>query len=124
MAYNNTVQLTGNLGTDPEIIEGGEKPFAVLSLATTDSYKDKSGAWQPKETVWHRVIVFAPKVVDQVKHYQKGDRLAVTGSLSYKPREINDNGQSYKIMEASVIAGKVEEAPLPKKEPDRAMEPG
>ena len=109
MAYNNTVLLTGNLGVDPEVIESGEKPFAVLSLATTDSYKDKNDEWQQKDTVWHRVLVFSPKVLEQVKTYQKGQRITVTGSLNYKPREINDNGQSYKIMEASVIAGKIEE---------------
>ena len=123
MAYNNTVHLTGNLGADPEFIDHEHNPFAVLSLATTDSYKNKGDQWQNKETIWHRVLVFSPKVIEQVKQYHKGDRIDVIGSLSYKTREVSDHGQSLKIHEAGIVARKIDAAPLPKKQPDPGMEP-
>jgi hypothetical protein len=43
MAFNNSVELEGNLRKDARIVEKGGKQFAALSMATTDSYKDKKG---------------------------------------------------------------------------------
>ena len=63
MTYNNTVTIIGNTGDEARIIKTDDTTFATLSVATTDSYKDKEGNWQNKETVWHRVMVFNPVLI-------------------------------------------------------------
>lgn len=122
MAYNSTVILTGNLGSAPKTIEGLNKTFTTFSLATTDSYQEKdSGEWKNKETQWHEVVVFGSKLMEQAQQLEKGNRVKVTGSLTYKSREVFDNeGKSFSIKEARVIAGKIEDAPLEKNKPEVA----
>lgn len=116
MAYNNTVLLTGNLGSEARIVATEEYTFAGVSLATTDSYQDEEGNWHEKETVWHNVLAFSPRVIEELKALKKGTRIKITGSLSYRPFEVvNGDGQIITKKEASIIAGKVEMAALPKK---------
>ncbi len=116
MAYNNTVTLTGNTGGEIRIIETGEKTFASLSMATKDSYKDGEGNWQERETVWHNVIIFNPVLIETLKSFKKGTRLQITGELSYRPFEVTlEDGKTVTKKEVSVIAKKVEQAPLYKK---------
>ena len=117
MALNNTVTLIGNTGDNARIIITDESTFASLSLATTDSYKDKDGNWQNKETVWHKVISFSPKIIETLKSFKKGTRLKIIGSLSYRDFEVPcENGGSITKREATIIARDVEQAPLVKKE--------
>lgn len=116
MALNNTITLIGNTGDEVRIITSGEKRFASLSLATTDSYKDKEGQWHNKETVWHNVLAFSPKMIESLKSFKKGTRLKITGSISYRDFEITgENGGSITKREASIIARVVELDPLVKK---------
>jgi single-strand DNA-binding protein len=113
MANNNTVTLIGNTGDEARIVTSGETTFASLSVATTDSYKDKEGTWQNKETVWHKVIIFNPKVIETLKSYKKGTRLKISGSLAYRDFEVpGEDGGSFTKREASVIATRIEQAPL------------
>ena len=65
MALNNTVTLTGNLGSEARIIANEENTFAAVSLATTDSYKDEQGEWHDKQTVWHNILAFSPRVIEK-----------------------------------------------------------
>jgi single-strand DNA-binding protein len=116
MAFNNTVKLIGNSGSEVKIIEKEGKPFAAFSLATTDSYKDKeTEEWKDKETVWHDVIAFSPTVIEQLKSFKKGTRLEIVGALSYRDFETVIDGKTIKKKEASIIANKIEQAPLVKK---------
>lgn len=115
MAFNNTVKLTGNIGNEPRIIETETNTFASFSIATTDSYKDEDDNWQNKETIWHDVIVFNPKVIEMLKSLKKGTRLELIGSLSYRPFEIEVGGKTINKKEVSVIANKIEQVPLVKK---------
>ena len=88
-----------------------------MRIATTDSYKDKeTEEWKDKETIWHDILVFNPNLIQQIKDYKKGTRLKITGSLSYRDFKISDNGKEIKKKEASIIATKVEQAPLVKKD--------
>ena len=92
--------------------------FAAFSLATTDSYKDKEGNWQDRETVWHDVIAFGPKLIEKAKTLDTKTRIQVTGSLSYRFFEaVGEEGKTVKKKAASVIARKIEGAPLVAKEP-------
>lgn len=117
MAYNNTVELIGNMGSEARIIEQeGGKGFAAFSLATTDSYLDESEEWVQKEPVWHSILVFSPVVQGHVKGLKTGTRIKVTGSISYRSFEVQDvDGKTYTRREASIIAGKIEQMPLVKK---------
>ena len=120
MAINNTVELTGNLGSEVRIIETEGRTFAGVSLATTDSYKDeKTGEWTDKQTQWHDLVAFSPKVIQVLKGLNTKARIKVTGTLSYRPFEVQDGeGQIITKKEASIIVRKVEQAPLPKKNKD------
>ncbi|MEL6719755.1 MAG: single-stranded DNA-binding protein [Bacteroidota bacterium] len=116
MAINNTVELIGNIGSEARIIETTESTFATVSIATTDSYKDKDDNWQDKETIWHNVIVFNPKLIESLKSFKKGTRLKVIGSLDYRIFEVQDGeGKIIKKKEVSIIGRKIEQAPLAKK---------
>ena len=106
MAYNCKVELNGNLGADAKTIEKNGKTFVALRVATKDSYPKKEGdktIWaDSKETLWHDVLVFSPNVVNIAKSLKKGDRVEITGSISY--REFKDEN-GYKQQQASIIAG-------------------
>jgi single-strand DNA-binding protein len=83
MASVNRVILIGNLGRDPEIryTQGGE-PIANFSLATNETWTDKSGQKQER-TEWHRVEVFG-KPAQVVRDYlTKGRQVYVEGSVRY-----------------------------------------
>ena len=114
MANNNTVILIGNLGEDPKQYTKNGKSFIRLSLATTDSYKSKStGAWMKRKPVWHTVFVSFQNLQETALGFKKGDRIKITGSLSYRRIEATAKGHSATFTEASIAARKLEAAPLP-----------
>ncbi len=80
MAGINKVILVGNLGADPEVrsLENGTK-VATLSIATTESYKDKAGAWQ-EQTEWHRIVLWR-WLAEKAEKMKKGSKIYVEGSL-------------------------------------------
>lgn len=115
MAINNTVTLIGNMGSDADIIETENTTFAAVSIATTDSYKGENEEWQELATIWHNVLTFNPKLIEVLKSLKKGSRLEITGSLSYRPYKVMMDNKEITKYEASIIARKVELAPLSKK---------
>lgn len=115
MAQNNQVTLIGNVGQDPDTHTSQKGTYVRLTLATTDSYKDEhSGEWQDKKPVWHTVFAFGPTVSGYARSYKKGDRVKVTGSLSYQTTEAVIEGQKQLFTNASIIATRIEDARLPK----------
>lgn len=79
----NKVVLVGNLGKDPEIrmAQDGTK-IAQLSIATSDSWKDKLTGERKEKTEWHRVVVFNPNIADVCEKYlRKGAKVYVEGQL-------------------------------------------
>lgn len=88
----NKVILVGNLGNDPEIrqTQSGDK-VATLSIATSESYKDKSGQKQTK-TEWHRVVMFG-RIAEVAEQYlRKGSKVLIEGKL--QTRSYDKNGQT------------------------------
>lgn len=78
----NKVTLVGNLGRDPEIrhTNSGQK-IVHLSVATSDTWKDKSGERQER-TEWHRVVVFNSNLADFAERFlKKGSKVYVEGAL-------------------------------------------
>ncbi|WP_100913566.1 single-stranded DNA-binding protein [Pseudoalteromonas spongiae] len=78
----NKVILVGNLGQDPEIrYTPNGNAVASVSLATSDSYKDKNTGQLVDKTEWHRVVFFG-KVAEVVGGYcRKGSQIYVEGKL-------------------------------------------
>ena len=80
----NKVLLIGRLGADPEIkqmVNG--KSVARLSLATSQSWKDKNSGEKKEKTEWHRIVVFNEGLVNVVQQYlKKGAQIYVEGQLT------------------------------------------
>ena len=80
----NKVQLIGRLGADPEIkqmVNG--KSVARLSLATSNSWKDKSTGEKKEKTEWHRVVIFNEGLINVVQQYvKKGAQVYIEGQLT------------------------------------------
>ncbi|HEY3916860.1 MAG TPA: single-stranded DNA-binding protein [Stellaceae bacterium] len=79
----NKVILVGNLGRDPEIraTQDGLR-IANLSIATSETWRDKSSGERKEKTEWHRVAIFNERLVDVVEKYvKKGSKLYIEGQL-------------------------------------------
>ena len=87
----NKVILVGNLGRDPEIrtLNSGEK-VANLSLATSETWRDKASGERKEKTEWHRVVIFNENIVKVAENYlKKGSTVYVEGSLQTRKYEQN-----------------------------------
>ena len=80
----NKVLLIGRLGADPEIkqmVNG--KSVARLSLATSNTWKDKNTGEKKEKTEWHRVVIFNEGLVNVVQQYvKKGTQVYIEGQLT------------------------------------------
>ena len=80
----NKVLLIGRLGADPEIkqmVNG--KSVARLSLATSNTWKDKNTGEKKEKTEWHRVVIFNEGLVKVVQQYvKKGAQVYIEGQLT------------------------------------------
>ena len=78
----NKVILVGNLGTDPEVrhMQSGGA-VTTISIATSESWKDKESGQQQERTEWHRVVFFARLAEIAGEYLRKGSKVYVEGSL-------------------------------------------
>jgi single-strand DNA-binding protein len=90
----NKVILVGNLGKDPEIrsFQNGGR-VASFSIATSESWKDKSSGERKDKTEWHKVSVLNDKLVEVVERYlKKGAKVYIEGQLETRKWQ-NKEGQ-------------------------------
>ena len=91
----NKVQLIGRLGADPEIkqmVNG--KSVARISLATSQSWKDRNTGEKKEKTEWHRIVVFNEGLVNVVQQYlKKGAQVYIEGQLSTRKWKDEQTGQ-------------------------------
>ena len=91
----NKVLLIGRLGADPEIkqmVNG--KNVARLSVATSQSWKDKNSGEKKEKTEWHRVVIFNEGLVNVVQQYlKKGANVYIEGQLSTRKWKDESTGQ-------------------------------
>jgi single-strand DNA-binding protein len=82
MAGVNKVILVGNLGKDPEVrhLESGV-PVASFSIATSESYNDKSSGERKTVTEWHNVVLWRGLAEVAEKYLHKGDQVYIEGKL-------------------------------------------
>jgi len=80
----NKVLLIGRLGNDPEIKQTQNgKNIARLSIATSDSWKDKNTGEKKEKTEWHKVVVFNEGLVNVIQKYlKKGAQVYIEGQLN------------------------------------------
>ncbi len=91
----NKVQLIGNLGNDPEIInlESG-KTLAKFSIATNESYKNAQGE-KVTDTQWHNIVAWGKTAQIVEKFVTKGKEVAVEGKLTTRSWEDKDGMKRY-----------------------------
>jgi len=91
----NKVLLIGRLGADPEIkqmVNG--KNVARFSLATSNTWKDRSTGEKKEKTEWHRVVIFNEGLATVVKQYlKKGAQVYIEGQLSTRKWRDEKTGQ-------------------------------
>jgi single-strand DNA-binding protein len=88
----NKVILVGNVGQDPEIrfAQSGSK-IATFSVATTESWKDRSSGEKKTLTQWHRIVVFNENISNIVESYvKKGSKVFVEGAIQSRKYTGND----------------------------------
>jgi single-strand DNA-binding protein len=93
----NKVLLIGNLGKDPEIRQTNDgSKVAQLSIATTESWKDKISGERRDKTEWHRVVIFNDRLCDVAERFlKKGSRLYVEGQLQTRKWTDNTGQERY-----------------------------
>lgn len=85
----NKVILVGNLGNDPEVktMQSGDK-VVNLSLATSESWKDKATGERKENTQWHRIVIFNQGLVNVCENYlKKGSKIYIEGQLENRSWE-------------------------------------
>ena len=91
----NKVILIGNLGNDPEIKAAADTTFANLSIATDESYKDKTTGQMVPKTEWHRVV-FSGKVAEICGTYlKKGSKVFIEGKLQTRKWQDQSGADRY-----------------------------
>ena len=101
----NKVILVGNLGNDPEIknTNNGNK-IANLTIATSESWKDKQSGEKQEKTEWHRVVVFNQNLAEIIEKYvKKGSKVYVEGSLQTR-KWTDKDGQEKRVTEIVLSA--------------------
>ncbi|NKB47531.1 MAG: single-stranded DNA-binding protein [Legionellales bacterium] len=88
----NKVILIGNLGADPDIKRTQDgRPIANLSIATSDTWKDKNTGERREKTEWHRVVVFNEGLCRVIENYvKKGSKVYIEGQLQTRKWQDNE----------------------------------
>ncbi|MGP8308347.1 single-stranded DNA-binding protein [Vibrio sp. YIC-376] len=98
----NKVILVGNLGNDPEIRympNGGA--VANITIATSDSWRDKATGEQREKTEWHRVVLFGKLAEVAGEYLRKGSQVYIEGQLQTRKWQ-NQQGQDQYTTEVVV----------------------
>jgi single-strand DNA-binding protein len=93
----NKVILVGNLGKDPDVRHTQDgKAIVNLSLATTDSWRDKASGERKEKTEWHRVVIFNEGIAKVAEQYlKKGSQVYIEGQLQTRKWTDKDGVEKY-----------------------------
>lgn len=97
MAGVNKVILVGSLGRDPEVrrTTSGD-PIVNMSVATSESWKDKRSGDKKEKTEWHRVVIFNENLAKVAESYlRKGSKVYLEGSLATRKWTDKDGIEKY-----------------------------
>jgi single-strand DNA-binding protein len=93
----NKVILVGNLGKDPEVrrMQSGD-PVVNLSVATSETWRDKASGEKKEKTEWHRVVIFNKNLADVAEKYlKKGAKVYLEGALQTRKWTDKDGAEKY-----------------------------
>ena len=93
----NKVILVGNLGADPEVrrLNSGD-PVVNLSVATSESWRDKQSGERRERTEWHRVVIFNDQLAKVTEQYlKKGMKVYIEGQLQTRSWEDQSGQKRY-----------------------------
>lgn len=93
----NKVIIVGNLGQDPEVrnLPNGGK-VVNLSIATSDTWRDKNSGERKEKTEWHRVVIFGEGLTRVAEQYlKKGSKVYLEGSLQTRKWQDKDGADRY-----------------------------
>lgn len=101
----NKVILVGNLGKDPEIRRTQDgRPIANLSIATSETWRDKGTGERKEKTEWHRVVIFNEGLCKVAEQYlKKGAKVYIEGQL--QTRKWTDQSGAEKYSTEVVLQG-------------------
>ena len=93
----NKVILVGNLGKDPEVRHTQDgKAIVNLSIATSESWRDKSSGERKEKTEWHRVVIFNENLAKVAEQYlKKGSTVYLEGQLQTRKWTDKDGVEKY-----------------------------
>lgn len=97
MSSVNKVILIGNLGRDPEVrsTQDGAK-IVQLSLATSESWKDRATGERRERTEWHRVVIFNERLAEIAEQYlRKGSKIYIEGQLQTRKWQDKEGQDRY-----------------------------
>jgi single-strand DNA-binding protein len=97
MSSVNKVILVGNLGRDPEVRHTQDgKPIVNLSLATSETWRDKGSGERKEKTEWHRVVIFNEALAKVAEQYlKKGSTIYIEGQLQTRKWTDKDGAEKY-----------------------------
>jgi single-strand DNA-binding protein len=109
----NKVTLVGRVGKQPESAQANGKTVAKFTLATSESYKDKSGEKQ-ETTTWHNIVVWGSLADICVKYLQKGSLVYLEGKITNRSWDDKDGNKKYiteiVCSEMKMLGGKNEQS--------------
>ncbi len=93
----NKVILVGNLGKDPEIRRTQDgRPIANLSVATSETWRDKATGERKEKTEWHRVVIFSEGLAKIAEQYlKKGAKVYIEGQLQTRKYTDQSGAEKY-----------------------------
>lgn len=109
----NRVFLVGRVGKDPEVKQLTGGSMAKFTLATSESYKNKSGE-KVEQTEWHNIIIWGNLCDIVEKYVKKGDMLYIEGKIVYGSYEDKDGNKRYttdiNVKELKMLGSKKDKA--------------
>lgn len=90
----NRVELRGRIGQEPRFTTAGDAQIARFSVATSETFKDKTGTIR-EETTWHNVSAWAGRNISDFRDLKKGALVHIIGKIRNRKYTTNDGVEKY-----------------------------
>jgi single-strand DNA-binding protein len=91
----NLAILVGHLGRDPEVRKNATSTITNISLATTESWKDKATGEKQEKTEWHRIVFFGRLAEIAGEYLKKGSQVYIEGRLQTRKWQDKEGKDRY-----------------------------
>lgn len=100
---NNKFKLTGNVSKPTFHVDKNGKEFAIINMATNNSYTDKQGEVIDKPAIWHTLKVFFPIPLAVAHQLTEGSFITASGDIEYIIHEFEEDGSKRYVKEVSLM---------------------